>query len=315
MLAVSSNIKTNHKTTTNGLVQGWREKALSRGPTTNTPSSNTSRFTTPSTPNTKTPSVSGWKQRFQDASTPTLSAASDAGITHKRSTCMRRDSEEEIGGLDDADVTVRKPKAGIYATQTRKEQLKARQQMYAWHRGFIESALKAVKASITDRFGANPAASTIKNFVAKAIAPGGEAFCGPVMNKSTLEPFHSPFVLKCMAQHLTAMQGTLFTEQKYPVGALALSLISVQLVFNMYASGKMVAHDGFTNENAGPLTSEYTCGSDFARLLDKHHQFDEILKAAFEYADEPKNKRQAKNLGLQTVSLTISSSPAGSPSK
>ncbi|KAH7903190.1 hypothetical protein BJ138DRAFT_1120627 [Hygrophoropsis aurantiaca] len=140
----------------------------------------------------------------------------------------------------------------------------ARQQMYEWHRGFIKSAGKAIKTSIAERFGANPPVSTIKSFVAQAIAPGGEAFSGPVKNKSTLQPFRSPFVLKTIAYHLVAMQGTLFEDHQYPIGALALSLVSVQMAFNMYASGKLVPNNGFTNENAGSLTREYTRGDDFA---------------------------------------------------
>ncbi|KIJ68864.1 hypothetical protein HYDPIDRAFT_25112 [Hydnomerulius pinastri MD-312] len=135
-----------------------------------------------------------------------------------------------------------------------------------------------------------------------------------VKNKSVPQPFHSPYVLKTFATHLKVIQGTLCDgDGPYPIGALAMSVITVQFAFKMYATGIFVASKGFSNETAGPLVRKYSRGNDFARLVEKNHRFDKIIESALVHVFAPKKKHQERNVRLEVIPLTILSSPPGSP--
>ncbi|KAH7903722.1 hypothetical protein BJ138DRAFT_1107437 [Hygrophoropsis aurantiaca] len=191
----------------------------------------------------------------------------------------------------------------------------ARQQIYEWHRDFLKAAIKAVRDGIAEHCGKNATAEEIKAFVVAALAPGGDAYNGIPVGKTTPRPYYSPYLLKTFASHLLSIRGSRCEQAVYPVGALALSMASVQLAFRMYAKGKFIAGEGFSKVTAGALTLEYTGGQSFEQLLAKSSRFDAIIEAALRYVHAPRQDKKGNVFGLQAVQLDVYSSPPGSPTK
>ncbi|KAH7904692.1 hypothetical protein BJ138DRAFT_1236217 [Hygrophoropsis aurantiaca] len=189
------------------------------------------------------------------------------------------------------------------------------QQIYEWHRDFLKAAIKAVRDGITEHCGKNATVDEIKGYVIAALAPGGDAYNGTPVGKTTRRPYYSPFLLKTFVSHLLSIRGSRSEQAVYPVGALALSMASVQLAFRMYATGKFIAGEGFSKVTAGALTLEYTGGQSFEQLLAKSSRFDAIIEAALRYVHAPRPDKKGNVFGLQAVQLDVYSSPPGSPTK
>ncbi|RPD77333.1 hypothetical protein L226DRAFT_458011, partial [Lentinus tigrinus ALCF2SS1-7] len=130
--------------------------------------------------------------------------------------------------------------------------------------------------------------AAIRAWVKEAIELGGEAFWGRpnITPEEAKDQLQSPYVLKVMAYHLGAIQGSVWVpdgeEKALPEGALALAVCAVERAFEWYSKGQGRGKPQLSfskDDHAGKDTAKWHVTAVDA-LLKKPHRFKRLLERA-----------------------------------
>ncbi|RPD53501.1 hypothetical protein L227DRAFT_513161, partial [Lentinus tigrinus ALCF2SS1-6] len=130
--------------------------------------------------------------------------------------------------------------------------------------------------------------AAVRAWVKEAIELGGEAIWGRpniAVPEEAKDQLQSPYILKVMAYHLGAIQGSVWVanddEKVLPEGALALAACAVEHAFEWYSDGqgRGIPQPSFSKDDAGKDTVKWHVTAVDA-LLEKPHRFECLLERA-----------------------------------
>ncbi|KAK7689336.1 hypothetical protein QCA50_007127 [Cerrena zonata] len=92
--------------------------------------------------------------------------------------------------------------------------------------------------------------------------------------------FQSRYVLEVLAGHLVSTEGSMRTDVVHPRGALALTLLAVQIAFQSFETGKFVAESAFNDKSLHEDFDTHIENVDGLIRPSVIHHFDAIIEKA-----------------------------------
>ncbi|TFY79728.1 hypothetical protein EWM64_g4282 [Hericium alpestre] len=163
----------------------------------------------------------------------------------------------------------------------------SRQQISNYHCKFQLTAVTLVQKEVRaqQKHGQN----AVVKFVMDALAPqNGAAYWGETKGSNGPEgTFLSDYIVKTLAEHVKAMEGSLLEEHHFPVGTFILAITAVTHAFRMFSTGAYINGGAFSKENVSTLMSEWSDGIAVKTFLAKPHRQDQLLKKIKTFLENP----------------------------
>ncbi|TFY75261.1 hypothetical protein EWM64_g8753 [Hericium alpestre] len=121
--------------------------------------------------------------------------------------------------------------------------------------------------------------------------------------------FQSDFIVKTLAEHVKAMEGSQLEVSHFPIGAFILAITAVSRAFLMFSTGAFINAGSFSKENIGNLTTEWSDGAAVKTFLAKTHRMDELLNRIDDFLNKKPTPQQTRT-ATQNQYCTLSKAAA-----